>query len=135
MRLQQATTPPRLNAVGEKRQCLLQQPDGRMLLQVAECLRIDFMRRLSAAVKRQLVLFDKVAAIHSVTLPKAGEGSPAASAESDDGAAPGRRTSNKEDEDENEEENEENNEGKLRFAGACLSVRRLCLCAFVCKAL
>ena len=107
---------------------------------MSECLRIDFMRRLSAAVKRQLVSFDKNAAIHSVTLPKAGQASPAASPESDDGAAPARKTSNKEDEDENEEENEENNEGKLRFAGACLSIRRLCLCSRVwrlykCKAL
>ena len=126
MRPQQAT-PLRLNAVREKLQWL-PQPDGRMLLQVAECLRVDFMRRLSAAVKRQLVLFDKDAAIHSVTLPKkAGEGAPSASPESDDGAAPARKASNKEDEDENEEENEENNEGKLRFAGACLSIRRLCL--------
>lgn len=84
-------------------------------VQIKACFKTQFMRQLSAAVKKQLQQANASGGIQSMSVSAAGEHVPAAPAEEGE-KAPARRSA-KEDEDENAEENEEYNEGKLRFAG------------------
>jgi len=88
-------------------------------LQVSQCFKEDFMKRLSVAVKKEINAFERNSQIQTITLADAGEALPAA--EEREEAHKKRRASNKEDEDENAEENDEFDEGKLRFAGACIT--------------
>lgn len=72
------------------------------------------MKKLSAAVKKELSAFERNSSIQAVALADAAGGGDKAAAN-----APSvkKSKSNKEDEDENAEENAEFDEGKLRFAG------------------
>ncbi len=75
------------------------------------------MKRLSAAVKKELSAFERNSSIQTVASADA-----ASRGEKKEAVAPSgkKKKSNKEDEDENAEENEEFDEGKLRFAGSSM---------------
>ena len=72
------------------------------------------MKKLFAAVKKELSAFERNSSIQTEALADAAGSGGKAEADEPSGR---KKQSNKEDEDENAEENEENDEGKLRFAG------------------
>ena len=86
-------------------------------LQISKCFREDFMKLLSAAVKKELNSFERNTRIQTEALA---DTTGMAGAENTSGAK--KKGSNKEDEDENAEDNEEYDEGKLRFAGGPPSI-------------
>ena len=72
------------------------------------------MKKLSAAVKKELSAFEKNSSIQAVALADAAGGADKAEASA---LSVKKKTSSKQDKDENAEDNEEFDEGKLRFAG------------------
>lgn len=74
------------------------------------------MKRLSAAVKKELQSFERNTRIQTEALADT-----SGSAGEVAGAVAKRKKSNKEDDDENAEENAEFDEGKLRFAGQIIA--------------
>lgn len=76
------------------------------------------MRKLQAAVKKELNAFERNSRIQTMALADSTDTAALAAAEGN-----GKKKSNKEDEDENAEENAEFDEGKLRFAGTTIQLR------------
>ena len=86
----------------------------RLLPQVSRCFREEFMKKLQAAVKKELNAFERNTRIQTMALADTTDAAVAGPAAAEGGK---KKKSNKDDDDENAEENAEFDEGKLRFAG------------------